>query len=269
MNTLNACRVLVIVGLVVPSPVVLAQPLEVADVETTRVAVEAEVERLVAELAVRDPELAQEIERQSELCIRDFSDGRLDHEGFTRDIETYRDVQREVTGEMKTEFDRAYQEALARGDTAGAEQMRTAFEAFEKGEAFVPTPETMERMHQEMERYMSEHPEMREYAMAEWDRYGQEMREYGAGPGEFERMHQEMERGFEMAREWEAHAAEFERYHEMPERNYENVQDQLKDFHLQMQGEGVQHVDLGGGNWDGNADGVADHTHPAGTGPHF
>jgi len=178
---------------------------------------------------------------------------------------------------MRTEFDRAYQEALARGDTGSAEQMRAASEAFEKGEAFLPTPETMERMHQEMERYMSEHPEMREYAMAEWDRFGQEMREYG-GPGEFERMQQEMaERGgFEMAREWEAHAreweahaAEFERYHEMPERNYDNVQDQLKDFHLQMEGSGVQHVDLGGGNWDGNADGIADHTHPEGTGPHF
>ena len=61
MNTLNVCRTFVIVGLIVPSPVAWAQALDVADVEVTRVAVEAEVDRLVAELSAPDPELAQEI----------------------------------------------------------------------------------------------------------------------------------------------------------------------------------------------------------------
>lgn len=219
---------LLIVGLSVQAPIGWAQPIEVRDVETIQAAVETEVERVVSELAARDPELAREFERQSQECLRDLGDGRLDHEGFTKEVETYREVRRELE-------DRVYQEALAR-DPEGAQRMREMFEATERGELMRPTPEMMERMREQMEAYLRERPEMREYAAVEWDRMREQgfdrgerfgpaetpeqareaferwVAESGASQADIDRMRAEMERGM---REWERGMHEFERGMEM------------------------------------------------------
>jgi hypothetical protein len=112
--------------------------------------------------------------------------------------------------------------------------MQAAFEAFERGEEFHPSPEMVERMHAEMERWISEHPEMAEYARAEFghfEQFGPEMGErYGSGT-DFERWAaegghspEEMERMYEMYREF-GHEEGLEFYHEFEtlERNYDTV----------------------------------------------
>lgn len=167
-------RALVVVGLACQAPLAWAQPLDVADVDVTRAAVETQVERLVMELATRDPELAQEIERQAELCERDMRDGQLDHEGLTRDIENFREVR----------------------------------ELMERGEFSRPTPEMMERMQTEMERVFAERPELAEYARAEFsefaregmEMFGREMGEHGPSPEDMERMMAEGHSPEDMAR---------------------------------------------------------------------
>jgi hypothetical protein len=134
---------LLVIGLAVQSPSVFAQPLEVHEVDATRAAVETQVERLVSEVAARDPELAQEIERQSELCLRDLSDGRLEHPEFTKDIETYREVQRDLTERVvQGEVEARIAEAVAAGNRELADSMRTAFEALRAvGELGLGAPE--------------------------------------------------------------------------------------------------------------------------------
>lgn len=315
--------VVVIAVLMIPYPGVFAQPLEVGDVETTRAAVETQVERLVTELVARDPELAQEIERQSQECLRDLSDGWLEAPEFTKEIETYRDVQRDLA-------ERVMQETMAR-DPEGAQHMKEMFEAAERGEMVRPTPEMMERMREGMGDYLRENPEMREYASIEWDRmmehgldqgerfgptespeqareaFERWSAESGASQADIDRMRAEMERGFEMgmrdmehgmqefergmdmAREFERwaegrDAAEVEHYREMMEHERDtsiildgNIErfgpppgdggggggaHELKEMHtVEMHG----HAE---GHWDGNGDGIADHTHSPETTPH-
>lgn len=271
---------LVASGLAFQMPLVWAQPLEVADPAEASREVAAQVDRLVAEVAARDPELAQEIERQQEICLRDIGDGRLDDTGLTHEIETYREVQGEIQGRViqaevearvaeltakgnselaermqssfeafrmvggpgtemisrgdaRAMFEQAYQEAQ-RLDPEGAQHMKDMFEAAERGEFVRPTPETMDRMRQEMERYIAERPEMadygREYAKAEFERYaefgGDHERygptdtpeqaraaferwssESGASQADIDRMRTEMEKGMG---EWERGMMEME-----------------------------------------------------------
>ena len=242
MNAHGMCRIVVIAGLALPSPSVWAA-LEVERSADVSREVTQQVERLVSETASRDPELAQEIKLQGQECLRDLSDGKLDNPQFTKEIETSRDVQRELTERVLTreaakvspeaaeriraafeawqggggtgggrgefagpsqmgleqargQFEQAYQEAVTRGDTKGAETMKATFESMERGEAVRPTPEMMEKMHQEMERFVSERPEMADYARAEWDR----MMEHGMGhegAGSTEDHEQARREGFE------------------------------------------------------------------------
>lgn len=336
LKTLDVGRALVIAGLLFPSPIVWAQALEVADVDTTRAAVETQVERLVTEMAARDPELAKEIEHQRDLCVRDLSDGRLESPEFTKEIETYRDVQRDVAerviksevesriaeatasgnrelaesmraafetfqgagggetvnrDEAQKIFEKAYNEALTR-DPEGAQHMKEMFEAAERGdfEAMRPTPEMMERMRDEMGGYLRENPEMREYVAVEWDR----MMEHGPEQGEMpERDFRDMPHDMDMAREFERWAegrdaseleharAEMERYFEF-ERDNSAILDNRAEFLATApplsEGGGASHVlkemhtvEMNGhaeGHWDGNGDGIADHTHTPETLPH-
>lgn len=100
--------------------------------------------------------------------------------------------------EARTSFEQVYNEVAAR-DPQEAARMKEMFEQCERGEfdeLMRPTPETMERMAEEMKEYMSDHPEMgeyvREFARAEWNdftvEYGHEMGDHGPGPGDLERM---------------------------------------------------------------------------------
>lgn len=129
-------------GLLGLVPAASAQPLEVADPTELAREVASQVESLMTEVAARDPELAQEIERQQDLCVRDLGDGRLDHEGFARDIENFREVQRELAERaLEGEVETRIAEASARGDTELADQMRAAFEAMQAGDAGLGRPE--------------------------------------------------------------------------------------------------------------------------------
>lgn len=295
---------LVASGLVFQMPLVWAQPLEVANPAETSREVATQVDRLVAEVAARDPELAQEIERQQEICLRDIGDGRLDDTGLTHEIETYREVQSEIQGRVvqaevearvadltakgntelaermqssfeafrlggggtegemlsrgdaRAMFEQAYQD-VQRLDPESAQQMKEMFESAERGEFVRPTAETMERMHQEMERYIGERPEMadycREIGQAEFERYAESggdherfgptdtpeqareaferwSAEGGHAPGEMEHYRemmehgmQEWERGMETAHEYERMATEYERI--AIERDYGSVLD--------------------------------------------
>lgn len=231
------------------TPAGWAQPLEIADVERTQTMVQAEVERLMTEVAARDPELAQEIEKQAELCIRDFSDGQLEHEGFTKDIENFRDV-RDVMEQMMG---------------GGAE-----------GEHPAPTPEMMERMSQEMEQLMAERPELAEYARAEFSEYAREtMEAFGremGGPEHFREMGEHFrEMGERLHEQYEREAREYY------EREYGARLDELAQHFLDSgsppPGEGPHTLvtDISGpdSDWDGNdSDSLGDHPHPDGTPPH-
>jgi hypothetical protein len=325
---------LLVVGLAFSSPLAWAQPLEVRDIEVAMPEIETRVAELITEVAARDPELAQEIERQSELCMRDISDGRMDDEGFTSEAETFRDVQTEVASrvvqaeveeqaaalaaqgdaelasdlrtaftalgtttagpaetmgraEARTQFEQVYSEVLAR-DPQEAARMKEMFEKFERGEfeeIMRPTPETMERMHQEMEKYFSERPEMeiygREVYAHEWDRYagefgaGHDPREWGHEMPGGEGPWRDMPEGFTPERM----PAEFEHYREMMDREIGTVLDNKIDTYTSLSGgSGSTHVlvethtmELHGhseGHWDGNGDMIADHTHLPGTAPH-
>lgn len=119
-----------VVGLAIQPPLSWAQPLEVPDVETTRAAVEVQVDRLVAEVQARDPELAQEIERQGDLCVLDLGDGRLEHEGFLSEIEALREVHTEVVGRVvQAEVEEQVAALIVAGSADLANELRTAFMA--------------------------------------------------------------------------------------------------------------------------------------------
>ncbi len=253
MSGRDMCRLVVAMALSLSSaPAGWAQPLEVAtDPAELAQQVDQRINQLVAEISARDPGLAEEIERQGAMCVRDLGDGQLDQEILIREIENVRevrevmeramlaDVEARITeiarvnpeaaeqmraafeafqagggaemgrmsemglAEAKGHFEQAYGEAIARGDTAGAEQMKTMFEAAERGEfaeAFRPSPEMMERMHGEMQRYLEFNPEMREYAEVAWDGFVRDITSYGE-MGEDRRSPEEMARQGELLRE--------------------------------------------------------------------
>jgi hypothetical protein len=141
--------------------------------------IEGELEARIAELAQRNPEAAEQMRMAMELQFggpeairvggpealgRPFEAGGLP-DGGRVDM---------PPAEARAMFDRAYQEALAQ-DPEGAERMKSMFEAHERGEFIQPTPEMMERMHQEAERLMAEHPEAREHIIMEFDRMADRM----------------------------------------------------------------------------------------------
>lgn len=244
-----------------------AQPLEVVDVERTQTMVQAEIERLVADVAARDPEFAQEIERQAALCERDMQDGRLDHEGFTRDIESFREA-------------RDMMERMMGGETPEGE----------RPERFTPTPEMMEHMSEEMEQLMAERPELAEYAKAEFGEMMKEFAEHEMGSHEgMERMTEMAERfgheGFEHGgfdpREFEHYFEGHEFDREFFEREFGNRLDGLAEQFLQdappppegahtpVEMHTIADNGHAEGHWDGpDPDNLADHAHPLGTGPH-
>lgn len=231
----NACMALLVTGLMIPAPGVLAQTLEVRDVETTRTAVESQVERLVTEVTAKDPELAKEIEHQKDLCVRDLSDGRLERPEFTKDVETYRDVQRDLAERVvKGEMESRIADATAKGNRELAESMRTAFETFQGAgggeavnrddakKAFEKTyqetlardpdgAQHMKEMFESAERgeLVRPTPEMMERMgkeMGDYVRENPEMREYAHM--ELDRM---MEHGVEQGREMMEHGMEMDR----------------------------------------------------------
>ncbi len=235
MKMWDLCRAVVIAGFICPSPIVWAQALEVADVDTTRAAVETQVEKLVTELATKDPELAKELEHQKDLCVRDLSDGRLESPEFTKEIETYRDVQRDLAERVvKGEMEGRIADAMAKGNRELAESMRTAFETFQGAgggetmnrddakkifekayqETLTRDPEGaqhMKEMFESAERgeFVRPTPEMMERMgkeMGEYLRENPEMREYAHV--EWDRM---TERGVEQGHEMMEHGMEMDR----------------------------------------------------------
>lgn len=194
-------------------------------------------EQLANEIAKVDPQLAAQM---NELALG----GAAELGGATVDGET---INRE---QAKQVFEQAYSEALTR-DPEGAQQMKEMFEAFERGdfqEIVRPTPETMERMQGEMERYFSEHGEgenefAREYAMREMEQFErvgagespEHMREMfermtpeGHSPEDMERMRTEMER-FGQDMERMGHEA-MERFHEGDREQFEREFDDRLDL---------------------------------------
>ncbi len=277
MSRVRTCEVMqVALGMaiwVAASSVVSAQPMEVVDPVSLSQEVAQELERFIATVAAQDPELAAELERQQELCLRDLSDGQLDHESFVQEVEMFREAQHEVTSAMREEFDQAYQEALARGDTQMAEQMRAAFEAFEHGEAFQPTPEMLEMMRDEIAEWGAAHPEYAAYMPTEfeWGMVGPEI--FGEqGMPEWGHEWGHMPEGMtpeDMAHFMEMYQEGMEMYHEAMElyRDYGTQLDNHADF---VSGSIV----VGGGTFTSHShhDGITHdhivHTHADGSTPH-
>ena len=188
---------LAISGLVMQASVAWAQSLEVAGLEKTRGEVAKRVERLIRETAQRDPELAQEIERQKELVMHEMKHGRLNDTHLIHEIENFRTVQRELTHRV-AQVEVEYRIAEVAGDNpALTQQLRAAFETwrngngketfewFERGEGIHHlSPEGLERVQRETERFVAEHPDKagyaREFVHQEFERARPQAREHGA-----------------------------------------------------------------------------------------
>lgn len=240
-------------------------------------AVTVATEQVVGELAKVDPALAEQLKALGTPELGGGPGGGV--EMVNRD-------------QAKAIFEKAYDQAL-KADPEGAAQMKEMFSAYERGdyaESIRPTPETMERMHGEMEKYFAEHGHegndyTREYAAREMDHFmerggdfgerlgpagtpeqGREAferwaAEGGANPADVDRMRAEMEHGFEMAREFEAQAREFEVYREfervMPE--YERDTSAILDKNIETYGGGggggTSHTLVEGHNEPGHEEG--------------
>lgn len=111
-----------------------AQALEIERPDLVTQEVSAQVEHLVEQTAQRDPELAELIKQQAEVCVRDItSDGKLDDANLTKEIETYREVQRELTTRVAGKEAETRIAELAKTNPEAAERLRTAFDAVRAG----------------------------------------------------------------------------------------------------------------------------------------
>jgi len=236
--------------------------------ELTGQVVQAELEAQIAQAtAAGNTALAEHLQNTAKACA--VLTGTEGAEAISRE-------------EARTIFEQAYREAL-QVDAAGAERMKEMFEAAERGEFAHPDLETMERMQQEMERYVSENPERAEYCRAEWDR----LVEFGQDTGDRYGSTDTMERAQESFERWAlesgATASEIERMeammHEWETNTVERDTTNILDNNLDMMGGGGS----GGGggevlvathdhnfdtfidewHYDTNGDNIADHSHPA------
>ena len=158
--------------------------------------------------------------------------------------------------------------------------MKACFEAAERGEFVRPDVETMERMQQEMERYVSENPERAEYCRAEWDRFAEVGSDRGERFGSTDTVDHARDAFERWANESGASASEIERAEAMMrewERDTTNTLDNKLDM---MGGSGGGSPSPGGEvlvathdhdfngfpdewHYDTNGDMIADHAHNA------
>ena len=113
----------------------VAKGTEGARLDIDFTAARTEFDAAYQELVKTSPEAAEYMKREFEACERgEFHFNEVER-AFVENMDRT---------EAKSMFESAYQEALANGDTLGAEMMKTQFEAFERGEMPVMSPEHMQ-----------------------------------------------------------------------------------------------------------------------------